>query len=388
MARREKGTGSVYQIGRIWWISYRHPDGSRKSESSGSPNVTAARRLLRRRIGAREHGLPVIPNVEKVTFEQAAKAVEEDFANSGKKSGDEVERRVRLHLTPYFGGRRLVGITPSDIRSYTTKRLAAKIVVRKARLDSDGNVVEPEVTKPVSPAEVNRELQILKRIFSLAVKDGKLAARPHIAMLREDNVRQGFFEAEQYRNVLKHLPDELRAVITFAYITGWRITSEVLPLEWRQVDFDAGEIRLDAGSTKNREGRVFPMTAALRAVLKAQHAEHERLKKAGQLEPWVFWRMVAEERGGQKKPKPIKSLNKAWKIACRAAGCPGRIPHDLRRTAVRNLVRAGVPQTVAMKMTGHKTDSVFRRYDIVSAGDLREAARRLDSADQLRAAER
>jgi integrase len=135
---------------------------------------------------------------------------------------------------------------------------------------------------------------------------------------------------------------------------------------------------LDAGTTKNREGRVFPMTDDLRTLLKAQHAEHERLKKAGHIFPQVFFREVADERGGAKHPKVITSFNKAWKLACRAAGCPGRIPHDLRRTAVRNLVRAGIAERVAMMMTGHKTPSVFQRYNIVSDGDLRAAAQKLD----------
>jgi len=89
--------------------------------------------------------------------------------------------------------------------------------------------------------------------------------------------------------------------------------------------------------------------------------------------------MVADGRGGEKKPQPILSLNKAFKAACRAAGCPGRIPHDLRRTAVRNLVRAGISERVAMQMTGHKTRSVFDGYNIVSEGDLRDAARKLDA---------
>lgn len=176
------------------------------------------------------------------------------------------------------------------------------------------------------------------------------------------------------------LPDDLQPVIEFAYITGWRIASEVLPLEWRQVDFDAGEARLDAGTTKNGEGRVFPMTVELRTMLKAQHAEHERLKKTGQIVPQVFFREVAEGRGGKKKPLPIVSLNKAWQAARRLAGCPGRIPHDLRRTAVRNLVRAGVSETVAMRLTGHKTRGVFERYNITSPGDLRDAARLLNVA--------
>jgi integrase len=136
--------------------------------------------------------------------------------------------------------------------------------------------------------------------------------------------------------------------------------------------------------TKNGDGRTFPMTADLRVVLKAQHVEHLALKKAGHIFPHVFFRMVAEGRGGEKKPRLITSFTKAWKSACRAAGCPGRIPHDLRRTAVRSLVRGGIPERVAMQMTGHKTPSVFQRYNIVSDGDLKDAARKLDAASTRR----
>jgi integrase len=125
--------------------------------------------------------------------------------------------------------------------------------------------------------------------------------------------------------------------------------------------------------------RGIPFTAELREVLQAQHAEHERLKKAGHIFPQVFFREVAEKRGGDKKPRAIVSFNKAWKVACKAAGCPGRIPHDMRRTAIRNFVRSCTSENVAMKLSGHKTRSVFDRYDIVSGDDLREAARRLDT---------
>ena len=114
----------------------------------------------------------------------------------------------------------------------------------------------------------------------LAIKAGKLMARPHIALLREDNARQGFFEPEQYRSVLRHLPDDLRPVVQFAYITGWRIKSEVFTLQWKHVDFESGEVRLDPALSKNKEGRVFPFTSDLRAVLDAQRVESDRGRRA------------------------------------------------------------------------------------------------------------
>ena len=176
----------------------------------------------------------------------------------------------------------------------------------------------------------------------------------------------------------------LRPVVEFAYITGWRINSEILRLEWRRIDFNAGEVRLDPSSTKNREGRVFPFTDDLKALLETQRAEHARLRRAGHVEPRVFFRMVAKKRGGEKVPRPIRAFNKAWKAACAAAGCPGRIPHDLRRTAVRNMVRRGVPERVSMQLAGHKTRSVFERYNIVSNGDLRTAAAQLSNLTSTR----
>lgn len=204
-------------------------------------------------------------------------------------------------------------------------------------------------------------------------------------MLREPPPRSGFFDRQQIEAVLARLPKPLRPVVEFAYITGWRLHSEILPLEWRQVDFHVGEVKLEAGRTKNGEPRTFPMTADLRKLLKARQAEHERLKRQGRITPLVFFRLVAKGRGGVKQPKQIRAFGKARKAACLAAGCPGRIPHDLRRSAVRNFVRAGLSEHVAMKLSGHLTPSVFRRYDIVSAADMREAAGKLDRSVQATA---
>lgn len=393
VTRRTKGDGSLHRRGRMWWIAYKHPDGTRTSESTGTERRPVALRLLRKRLGAGANNLPVIPRAEQVTFHDAAQMVVNDFVanhaadaneKSVKKQLSVQKRRAATgHLSAYFGAHKLISITPEKVTAYIAKRLADTIVTRKARavtLEDGTTRITPERTKPVSPATINRELQTLKRMFSLAIQSGRIATRPHIEMLNEAAPRAGFFEREQYESVLHHLPAELRPVVSFCYITGWRMADEVLKLEWRQVDFDAGEVRLEPGTTKNKDGRTFPFTAELRTVLKAQHAEHLRLKKAGHIFPQVFFREVANGRGGEKKPKVITSLNKAWKAACKAAGCPGRIPHDMRRSAVRNLVRAGISERVAMMMTGHKTRSVFERYNITSPGDLRDAARLLDVA--------
>lgn len=148
--------------------------------------------------------------------------------------------------------------------------------------------------------------------------------------------------------------------------------SEVLTRRWSHVDFKAGTVRLEPGETKNRDGRTFVMTPELRACLEAQRAETEAVQKAKAcVIPHVF------HRNG----KPIKDFRGARQIACEAAGLPGRVPHDFRQTAVRNLERAGVSRSVAMKMTGHKTEVVYRRYAIVSEQDLHEAALKLARVD-------
>jgi integrase len=147
-------------------------------------------------------------------------------------------------------------------------------------------------------------------------------------------------------------------------------------LEWRQVDLKVGEVRLDAGTTKNGEARTFPVTRELRQVLEDQLKIAEDLKKRDIIVRHVFCYVIGV-KAGQRITEG--GFNKAWRKARVAAGCPGRIPHDFRRTAVRNLVRAGVPERVAMQLTGHKTRAIFERYNITSPADLREAAQRLDA---------
>ena len=145
------------------------------------------------------------------------------------------------------------------------------------------------------------------------------------------------------------------------------------------MDFRVGEVRLEPGTTKNDEGRVFPFTVDLREILEEQRRQADRLREKGLIARYVFFHFVEIKDGtlGKKSGERItpSGFDKAWRRAREKAGLPDRIPHDFRRTAVRNLEQAGVPRSVAMKMTGHRTESVYRRYATVSAGGLRSAAK-------------
>jgi integrase len=381
IACESAGHKITVKVSKDWWIRYTRA-GKAYAEPTGKERKSDASDILKQREGDIVAGKPVTPKIGRLTFEDAADDLIADYRTNGKRSLVVAERRVMKHLAPFFGGMKMAEISTPHIRQYSLHRQTEpSVLVRKAWTETlpDGSRVEHEERRrPASNAEINRELALLKRMFSLAVQAGKLLYRPHIPMLKERNTRTGFFEPEQLAAVLRHLPAEIAGVIRFAAITGWRVADEVLPLEWRQVDFAAGEVRLDPHTTKNDDGRVFPMTADLRGLLKEREAERDRWKLQGQIVRWVFFRDVAEGRGGPKKPQRIIGFTKAWKTACLNAGCPGRIPHDLRRTAIRALVRAGIPERVAMTMSGHRTRSVFERYNIVSDNDLREAVRKLD----------
>lgn len=346
--------GQLRKRGSIWWIRY-YRSGRRHEESSHSRKKGDAERLLKTREGDVARGVPITPKIGQLRYEEAAADVLTDYRVNGRRSLPDAERRHRKHLNPFFGGRRMASISTPDVRTYISRRLDAG----------------------ASPGEINRELTLLKRAYSLAIQACKLLAKPHIPLLREDNIRTGFFEPHEIKAVLRHIPEDLTGLVRFAYITGWRVPSEIQTLQWRQIDLNCGEVRLDPGTTKNRQGRTFPFTDELRDVLLRQKATADELKRtSGIICPWVF------HRNGRQ----IKSLRIAWRNACVRAGCPGRLLHDLRRTAVRNIVRSRVSEPVAMKLTGHKTRSVFDRYNIVSDGDLRAAATSLNTVAQTRQA--
>jgi integrase len=328
----------------VWWISY-YTHGKQIRESAETADLGEAKELLKQKEGDATRRRATKSMERKVLFSELAELVEKDYELNGYRSADDIELRHRLHILPYFGKMKVTRIDESDIDNY--------VLMRRG--------------KGASNATINRELCTIKRAFNLGIQKRIVSDRPHISLLEEDNVRQGFFEREQYDVLRKHLPIWVQPVADFAYVTGWR-RSEILGLQWRQVDFTAGNVRLEPGTTKNREARQFPFTIELRTILEGQKVKSDALAKHGKICPWVF------NRNG----KHLGEFKHSWKAACIKAGLPGRLMHDFRRTAVRNLVRAGVPERVAMKLTGHKTRSVFERYNIVSEGDLKDAAARLD----------
>jgi integrase len=317
-------------------------------ESSGSQHRADAVKLLRRRLAEMGSGKLVGPDAERTTFEDLSAMLLADYQLNGRRSMKRVEVAL-VHLRGFFTFARVPDITGDRIDAYIRSRQEVK----------------------AAPATIRYELAVLRRAFNLAVRAGKATHRPYIPGLSVDNARKGFFEPAEFDAVQKKLPESLRPFVRFLYLTGWR-AGEAMGLTWAGIDFSASVVRLEPGVTKNREGREFPFAAfpALADLLREQRAPTSVMdRKQSRIIGPVF------HRNG----RAIRSYARAWNAACKSAGVAGRLVHDLRRTAVRNLERAGVSRSVAMKLTGHKTEAVYRRYAITSAADLSEGVAKLSA---------
>lgn len=333
--------GSMYRRGKTWWVQY-YRNGRPYRESSKSSKQKDAERLLRKREGEIAEGK--VPGIyfDRVRFEELEQDYQTYYQEERKgKALWRVEISLK-HLKGQFAGMRATDINTTTVRTYIATR----------RKDE------------VSDSTINREIALLKAMLRLGMKcdPPKVARVPHMPKLKESAPRSGFLERKEYETLLEALPSHLRPVLAFGYHTGWR-KAEILGLTWDKIDLKAGTVTLDPGTTKNDQGRVIFLNSELRDVLKGQLAN----RRLGCL--YVFHR-----DGGR-----IKDFRGAWETACNAAGLQGRLFHDLRRTAVRNSVRAGIPERVCMALSGHKSRSVFDRYNIVSLDDLKEAATRQEA---------
>lgn len=345
------GTGRIFKRGNIWWIDYSFR-GERHRESSGSTRKKDAKALLRKRMKEMGEGGPRVDE-EEVTLDDLATMIEDDYKAKGRVSMSNLRTALK-HLKGFFGPkRRAVDIRKDHLTAY---------VRRKQEED-------------YSNGYIRRHLAVLKRAFNLAVEAERLSRMPPFPTVQVDNVRKEFLTMGDVDAICEHLNEHLAPVVRFAALTGWR-KGEIIALRgkpglrWRQVDFNAGTVHLDPGTTKNREGRTFPFAALppLEELLRRQRERTDRMeKRKGEIVPHVF------HRDGE----PIRAMRKAWNKAAKAAGHEGAWFHDLRRTAVRNLERAGVSRSVATKLTGHKTEAVYQRYAIADETALEEGVEKL-----------
>jgi integrase len=349
----------IRQKGRkTYLIQYIGSDGKRVTESAKTDSKAAATAFLKLKEGKVANGEAVVAEragTKGWTFDDAVAAMLRVARSKRRTSSDAIERMTKKHLIPTFGGRKLADITADDITDYELSRQAA-----------------------AKQGTINLELATLRRVFKLAHEQGKISKRPAISIVEQPASRFGFFEPEQFARVHAELPPWLHGAATFAYFTGWRVASEVAQLEWTDVQGDA--IVLPAHKTKGRKARVLPLAVfpQVRAAIDAARDQRVADLKAGRpTSPYLFHRdgrrLAKDAHGSQRCGSLHDWARKAWQDACTRAGVPGMLLHDFRRTAARNLIRAGIPQSVAMKVTGHETPHVFERYNITDESDLKQA---------------
>jgi integrase len=340
----------------VYWVQFRvqRPGDAfttRIRENARTTDPEEAKAFLIRRYNEEMSGSGVTGG-ERVSFEDLASILTADYKANDRDSLRGVENSLR-HLRGHFGNMRAAAIRPENLARYVAARRAEK----------------------AKPATIRKELMALRRAFSLAEEAGRIARTPRFPSIEVRNTRQRFLEDDELEKILQHLDDDVRPLIEFLRWSGWRV-GEALSLQWRMIDRQERTIRIE--DSKNDEPRSLPFGALspLIAVIEAQHQRAMELAQStGKLPLWVF----ARESGD-----PIVDPRPAWRRACKAAGLPWAWIHDLRRGAVRRMERAGVPRSVAMKITGHKTESIYKRYAVVNEADIAEGLGRIAAWTQKR----
>jgi integrase len=362
-AHRRPGRGHVYRRGSTWWTSL-YREGRRIRKSSRSTRKGDALAYLAEQVAL----LKPPPFSSGDRLSDLLGALVTDFELNRRRSTARLRICVQ-HLKAELGNPLVGDIDSSMLFDYAAKRSKAG----------------------AGPGTVNLELGAIRRAFRLAKQLRRVASIPEIRFLKEPPPRQGFVEREQLDHLVAALPASVRPLVQVAYLTGWRMASELQTRRWAHVDLPVapdggtgtidphfsmgGWLRLNPGETKNGEGREFPFTVELRRVLEAQAARARDLeRRLGRPVESVFFDHETGRRLG--------SIRAAWRAAVKAAGCSALRPHDLRRSAVRNLERAGVPRSAAMRMVGHKTTAMYDRYAIVDRVTLQEASAKIDLASK------
>ena len=352
--------GRVYERptgGGNWWIAYYNGRGDESREPAakvvGKPRGTAteadAHRALKRRYQEILGGRFVGPQAERVTIQQLLDAYRDHCLLRGckvvhqarLKDGSTVYRgrlvSCLTHVAEAFGDEPAINVTAARIDRWVADMLAANI----------------------PPGSAKVYVAYLRAALLLAKRQGRLAAVPYFPTIEVRDARQGFVDRDELARIVAALPDPINDVAQLAYMIGWR-KREVLDLQWAMLDRVGGVLRLP--DSKNGEGRVVPVAGAVATLI-------EKRWRLRALTPWVF------HAAGQQ----VRWINQQWNRACREAKVPGRLFHDLRRSAIRNMEAAGVPRSAAMRISGHKTEAMYRRYAVTSTDDLRQALERVEA---------
>jgi integrase len=346
MSKRARGNGEVFRVNgsRFWWISYQL-NGKLIRESSGKLTKTAAANKLKDRLLAVGNGNFLGPRIEKITVDELYDDLLQDYRIKSQ-TVEWAERVWNVHLKDSFSGMRASHLGTNQITSYVEKRMG----------------------EGAAKSTINRELALLRRAFSIGfdAEPQKVVRVPkfhkHIVS-EKGNERRGFVEEHQYRKLADAAAGKLwlRTLLALGYTYGFR-KAELLEMRCKQVDLLNNTVCLYAGETKNGEGRTVTLTEECRLLV-------TELRREKHPEDFLITRANGE---------PVKDFRETWELLASAAGVPGLLFHDLRRSAVRNMARRGVSQKTAREISGHKTDAVFSRYNIVSEADIRDAARKIE----------
>jgi integrase len=347
MAKRTRGTGGLFKYkNSAMWYAKIYKAGRGFQISTRTSVKEEAKNFLKNLVAKMDAGEPFLGDVKKITYGDLRKALIANYGEKGNKS---------LQVTA-SGEEHIFGLTPLD--KFFGYESAEKPGVSFTLITTDRarDFIAKRRDDGVSNSTINGSLRLLRRMLNLSREELRLGHVPKIPLLKENAARKGFLAPADFDKLLAAIPLDLKPLVLFLYYCGVR-KGEALSIDWKQVDLDRAVVHLEDEQTKSGEARTVPLPNVLLDLLRAVEPKEGK----------VF--NVSDYR-----------IRQEWDKAAEVAGLGGLLVHDMRRSAIRNLIRAGVSQTVAMRISGHRTDSIFRRYNVTSEEDVVEAMRRVEAA--------
>jgi integrase len=350
---------------RFWWYKFTFK-GKRIQKSTKVENEREAGNIEKAawtQLARGEVGIEEKPKAERKTIGQLLDALENDF--KARKKDTPKNLNLIATVRKEFADRYADTLTTAAVTEYIRGLRTPRKSKQKGRR-----------SKSLANSTIKHRLQILASAYEIenaAREEAKVPPLtvPRFPKLAEGEARSGFLGRAQFDVLRSYLPDELKDFALFAFFVGWR-KSAIATLEWS--DVRDGNIYLRGVNSKNGKPYYVPILGELVELI-------ERRKEARSIKTnsGVLLSSLVFHRAG----KPVAEFRKSWAMACRKSGCEGRLFHDLRRSAARNLIRSGVTKDVAKQVGGWKTDSMFNRYNVTGEEDLRDAMEKVTQYHQV-----